>query len=129
MIAINKYTYREKKEFIDMYSKLYKIEDDSLISIIEENNKPLGFIIIKLNNDTAILEELFIKKDYRHKSFGDGLLRAALNSLRFKGINRINYLGECKYLLNKGFSKDENVLKCDIEKFFSNCQCSKGGKN
>lgn len=125
MILINKHKYENCNNFLDKYfsGKIFTETDE--IFIVEENNKKLGYIIISRKENLVYLKELFIVEGFRNMSFGDGLLRAALNSLRLKGIKKVRYMNSCDYLIKKGFYEKENYLECDIDIFFLQHSCKR----
>lgn len=69
-----------------------------------------------------VLEYIVVKKEMRGKGLGDGLLRVISNSLFKKGIDRLYSQEKSEFLVNKGFIKDENLYKLNIEELFEhNC--------
>lgn len=91
------------------------------IYILEENGVIIGVTkVVFKSTSSAFLEYLVIDKLKRGEGFGDGLLRSVLNYCMSKGVSTVYYYHYNSYLMYKGFEKvDNNILKCDLNKFFS----------
>jgi len=148
MIICRKIETCGEKEQLKEILRYYKIKDssdrNSIIYIIEENDRIIGGSSILLYDDIGILEYLVIEGSKTGSDLGDGLLRSILNYCKLNGLKRVLYPSQDLYLLKKGFicnynesnsnSLDERVNKyklvCHIDDFFNNsCKHERNIKN
>ena len=116
------------------YNTEIEKKENEIIYVLEENNNIIGISKATILNNISKLNFLVIDEKSRGFDFGDGLLRALLNCLYLKGIEKV-YFGQLNsYLIKKGFTKIEcnlllkeifdydcniEILTCDLEVFFS----------
>ena len=121
----------QDKNIFDKVDELFfkeldiKIHSNKLdiVYVIMENNNLLGACLISLDSKIAYLDSIFIKKEFRKMRIGDGLLRASLNYVIRKGINKIYCSEKSDFLNREGFfnTNEENI--CDIDEFFNTSSC------
>ncbi|NLV88596.1 MAG: GNAT family N-acetyltransferase [Tissierellia bacterium] len=112
----------EKINEILLQEKIYNMQIEGIIYVAIEDEEIIGVGKAKEDNQKWFLEYIVVKKEMRGKGLGDGLLRVISNSLFKKGIDRLYSQEKSEFLVNKGFIKDENLYKLNIEELFEhNC--------
>ncbi|WDV47894.1 GNAT family N-acetyltransferase [Clostridiaceae bacterium M8S5] len=94
-----------------------------IVYIIKENSRLLGTCIINIQDELAILEKIYIIKEYRGNRIGDGLLRASLNYALSKGLIKIYCDNKSEFLIKEGFFNCDEDNLCDINSFFTKTKC------
>jgi L-amino acid N-acyltransferase YncA len=92
------------------------------ILVAEENEKIIGFIIANYNPNfkKAVLENIFIRKEYRRKDTGKLLLKFALEELSKLGCEYVCALCEEKnnvaidFCIKNGFNRGINCVWVDL---------------
>lgn len=121
--------------------KITELEDDNIVYILSEDDKIVGVSRVEKYDTYGILKYIVVSEDYRGQKFGDGLLRSAFNYCLRNGIKNIYYHEKNSFLISIGFKSVlpsaapkiikekipyDEIIKCDLEEFFSrNCK-SKG---
>lgn len=98
-------------------------KSNDVVYLIKENETLLGTCILTIQDDKAVLNNIFVKQPYRRKRIGDGLLRASLNHVLSKGIEKAYYHDKNQFLVKEGFFNDIEENTCDLDKFFSSSCC------
>jgi len=103
---INKLLNENKINCMEIRDKL----SNSMIVLYD--NSIIGFAnYIMIADRMAILENVLVHKKYRNQYFGDGLVKAILNLVDKRGINKIYVLSSKKFsgfFSNIGFIKEDN---------------------
>lgn len=121
--------------------KITGLENNNIIYILSENDKIVGVSRVEKHDTYGILKYIIVSEGYRGQKFGDGLLRSAFNYCLRNGIKDIYYHEKNSFLISIGFKSIlpnttpkiikekipyDEIIKCNLEEFFSkNCK-SKG---
>ncbi len=116
--------FKVSKEVVTFWPKkvllnIIKSRKDFIL-VAEENNSIIGFVIVNFNPNfgKAIIENIFVKKEFRGKNVGKQLLEKALERLRKLKCNYICALVESKnkaigFYLENEFNKGINCVWMD----------------
>ena len=128
MLELRGYKETEIQPIKDILIKegISDLELNENIVVVVEDNILLGICKVEIEGTNSWLKYLIIEESSRGKFLGDGLLRTVLNKLDLQGIRKIFYDKSDLYLIQKGFSKnEEGRLELNIPEFFTvGCKCS-----
>lgn len=110
------------------FEKVYN-EKNNIIFIAKDNNKIVGYIYCKIDsiedgptsNLEALIDGLYVEKEYRNQGIATKLINFAINWAKEKNVKNIylNVLEKNKDAINlyykKGFKNFERKLKFEIE--------------
>ena len=72
----------------DQLEKWINVADKEELLILERDGEPIGFSITSIDDDTATLLALAIKKSERNKGFGSFFFSEMLKMMKKKGIKK-----------------------------------------
>lgn len=108
------------KEIADYFKLPLLVDLSKCINMIATDEKPFGFITIKVDDDTAYIIGHAVLPEYQMKGYGTMLLKVALNNVYDFGIKKAcikNSIRDDFYIGNH-FKKSDNGLYVDIEELF-----------
>lgn len=125
------------KYLLNKFSLLDNLNSKEIIYILLENDSIIGVSQISIKQKNAILDYIVIDSSCKGNNYGDGLLRSILNYVMSIGYHKVYYMDINNYLIKEGFRetsisndnslkeifKNEIILYCDLQEFFSKC-CS-----
>jgi hypothetical protein len=127
MIELKKYEARDHEGLLDLCSK-EQVSSETLLEhlsttyIISDRDQVLGFAYyIKKNND-IYLKDIYISKNERNHSFGDGLFRTVLNALMLQGHFKVYMEANPIYkdfLIKEDLSMTDGKYCIDLNEFFN----------
>lgn len=95
--------------------------EDNPILVAEDNSGIIGFLIWNYNPlfKKAIIENIFVKKEFRGKSVGSRLLKEAKSKLQNMGCEYINILtgidyGAVGFYIKEGFNRGIDCAWLDL---------------
>ncbi|MEG6565879.1 GNAT family N-acetyltransferase [Thermoanaerobacterium saccharolyticum] len=108
------------KEIADYFKFPFSVDLSKCINMIATDEKPFGFITIKVDDDMAYIIGHAVLPEYQMKGYGTMLLKVALNNVYDFGIKKAyvkNSISDDFYIRNH-FKKSDNGLYVDIEELF-----------
>ncbi|AEF17258.1 GCN5-related N-acetyltransferase [Thermoanaerobacterium xylanolyticum LX-11] len=105
------------KKIADYFKLSLLVDLNKCINMIATDEKPFGFITIKVDDDTAYIIGHAVLPEYQMKGYGTMLLKVALNNVYDFGIKKAcvkNSISDDFYIGNH-FKKSDNGLYVDIE--------------
>lgn len=95
MLQIRMMTFKDTEEVRPIFQEApnYFNKQKLIIDhtfVIDESNTILGLASYKMKDETTVLVDLlYVSKERRGEKLGDGLLRALLNHLNFRGVKTV----------------------------------------
>lgn len=78
--------------------------------VAEEDGKPLGYAIVRVDDDTAHLRDLFVEPDRFRQRIGSALFEAAAKYARGRGAKKLRLDGDPNAI---GFYEHLGMMKVD----------------
>ncbi|ORX24145.1 GNAT family N-acetyltransferase [Thermoanaerobacterium sp. PSU-2] len=108
------------KEIADYFELPFSVDLSKCINMIATDEKPFGFITIKVYDDMAYIIGHAVLPEYQMKGYGTMLLKVALNNVYDFGIKKacIKHSKFDDFYIKNHFERLEDILYVDIEELF-----------